>query len=61
MQSCTFETGVDINKVLKKQKYTMLTEYFAANLIYGDKARSLKYEDFPIHFVWKDDEKIWTP
>ncbi len=61
MQTCTFEPGEDINEVLKKQKYTMLTEYFAANLIYGDKACSLKYEDFPICFVCKDDEKMWTP
>ena len=61
-QTCTFElTEESINKVLKKQRFTMLTEYFTANTIYGDQACSLKYEDFPIRFVWKEDERMWTP
>ena len=61
-QTCTFElTEESINEVLKKQRYTMLTEYFTANTLYGDQACSLKYEDFPIRFVWKEDERMWTP
>ena len=38
----------------------MLTEYFAANVIYGEAATAIKYEDFPIKFVWQSKEKMWT-
>ena len=39
----------------------MLTEYFATNVLLGQAATSLNYEDFPIKFVWKDTEKSWFP
>ena len=35
----------------------MLTEYFAANVIYGEASPGIKYEDFPVKFVWRDKEK----
>jgi len=61
-QTCTFRpTESSVDEVLKKQKYTMLTEYFVANVIYGELACSLKYEDFPIQFVWQEDERMWSP
>ena len=59
-QTCLFQPEDNIDEVLEKQKYTMLTEYFHANLIYGEQACSLKYEDFSIRFVWNTKEKTWT-
>ena len=39
----------------------MLTEYFVANSIYEELVQSLKYEDFPIKFVWQAKPNMWTP
>ena len=61
-QTCIYDPTEDsLEEVIKRQRYTMLTEYFTANLIYGDQACSLKYEDFPTRFVWNSKEKMWTP
>ena len=60
-QSVTYYANEKSAKeVLNKQKYSMLTEYFAANVIYGEAATAIKYEDFPIKFVWQNKEKMWT-
>ena len=57
-QSVTYEANAKSGRtVLKEKKYSMLTEYFASNAIYGEGATSLKCEYFPIKFVWKDTEK----
>ncbi|XP_020102630.1 uncharacterized protein LOC109720149 [Ananas comosus] len=37
----------------------MFTEWMMANCIYDD-ARELTYAEFPIKWVWHQDEKIWT-
>ena len=61
-QSVLYEpTQESAENALKRKEYTKLTEYFVANVIYGESAQSLKYEDFPVKFVWKNDEGLWTP
>ena len=61
-QSCIYQPTLEsATEALKQKKYTMLTEYFVANSIYGELAQSLKYEDFPIKFVWQQGSKMWTP
>ena len=37
----------------------MLEEYFAANVLYGEEARSILYEHFPLDFIWDDEVKRW--
>ena len=42
---------------------TTLTEFFIMNHLkteLGSEARSLTYQDFPHHFVWYKDSKMWT-
>ena len=61
-QTCTYQPNLrSAEESLKRKNFTMLTEYFAANNIYGELTQSLKYEDFPITFVWNDEGKLWTP
>ena len=61
-QTCVYQPNPDAaREALKNKEYTELTEYFVANTIYGELAQSLKYEDFPIKFVWNTEHKIWTP
>ena len=38
-----------------------MTECFVANVIYGERAQCLKYENFLIKFGWQAEEEIWTP
>ena len=53
-QNVTYEPDAKSGKtVLKKYKYSMLTKYFAANVIYGEAATSVKYEEFLSKFVWQ--------
>ena len=61
-QTCTYQPNLrSAEESLKRKKFTMLTEYFEANNIYGELTQSLKYEGFPFTFVWNDEGKLWTP
>ena len=61
-QTCTYQPNLrSTEESLRRKKFTMLTEYFAANNIYGELTQSLKYEGFPFTFVWNDEGKLWTP
>ena len=39
---------------------TMLTEYFHANVVEGESAWGIKYEDFPTKYIWNSEEKLWS-
>ena len=38
----------------------MLTGYFHANVVEGESAWGIKYEDFPTKYVWNSKEKLWS-
>ena len=60
-QTYTFDIPEEsINEDIEKQMYVSLTEYFTTNTLCGNQSCSLRYKDFPIHFLWKEDEQIWT-
>ncbi|CAI9261491.1 unnamed protein product [Lactuca saligna] len=63
-QPLTFKRKSTLVNILSNsgQRKTMLTELFVENDI-GVLAKKLKltYNQFPDHFVWKGDKKMWSP
>ena len=45
---------------VKSKEATQLTKYFRKNVNFPQSALSIKYEDFPITFVWNLRKKLWT-
>ena len=61
----TFNPEEDINIILDRasNENTTLTAYFKANADggrLGEEARKYTYQEFPQHFTWKADQKIWS-
>ena len=59
-QPVTFKKSDNLNCIINNDFYTksMLIEYFSINKI-SDKALTLLYKEFPKHFVWNQQDKIW--
>ena len=62
MQQIIFRDSDDLESVVNRRdrKVTTLTEWFAYNADNED-GRHLTYLEFPEHFVWYRDQKIWKP
>jgi hypothetical protein len=61
-QQVTYNGNDDLSTVVDNEnmRRTMLTEFFRINEV-NEFARTLLYRDFPTHFVWNTNTKIWTP
>lgn len=63
-QPLTFKRKSTLVNILSNsgKRKTMLTDFFVENDI-GVLAKKLKltYNQFPDHFVWKGDKKMWSP
>ncbi|XP_022854652.1 uncharacterized protein LOC111375962 [Olea europaea var. sylvestris] len=61
-QHVTYNNKDDLSIIIGNEytRRTMLTEFFRMNEA-NKFARTLLYRDFPTHFVWNANEKVWTP
>ena len=60
-KAMTFRKFDHLNRIINNDFYTksMLTKYFSINKT-SDKSQTLLYKEFSNHFVWNQQDKIWT-
>uniref|UniRef100_A0A803PDK8 ATP-dependent DNA helicase n=1 Tax=Cannabis sativa TaxID=3483 RepID=A0A803PDK8_CANSA len=61
-QLITFDSRNDLSNIVSSDFFarSMLIDFFRINSV-NSFARTLFYREFPEHFVWDSNSKIWTP
>ncbi|XP_012833445.1 PREDICTED: uncharacterized protein LOC105954317 [Erythranthe guttata] len=61
-QPLVFNENQSLKRVLERTtaRQTMFLAWFEANKTYPP-ARELRYAEFPQHYVYKDDSRVWVP